>query len=204
MTSPHPAATLAGKVAFVTGATSGIGRATALTLAHQGASVVAADIDQLDNQHAARLIEDLGGQALAVPCDVTRSQDIQAALSQAAGTFGRLDIAFNNAGAEQQHAPLAGIPEDEWDQIIAINLRGVFLSMKYEIPLMPQHGGGAIVNTPSGADDTAEGRGRVIAQEPIGRMGTPEEIAAAVCWLCSDQATFVTGHAMIVDGGQTL
>ena len=89
----------------------------------------------------------------------TRSQDIQAALSQAAGTFGRLDIAFNNAGAEQQHAPLAGIPEDEWDQIIAINLRGVFLSMKYEIPLMPQHGGGAIVNPSSGAGVKAFGGG---------------------------------------------
>ena len=171
--------------------------------------------------------------------------------------FGRLDYAFNNAGVEQRPKPTADITEEEWDRIIAINLRSVFLCLKYEIPLMLQHGGGAIVNTSSGAGikgfgrgaayaaakhgvvgltktrgaglrrsnirinaicpgiidtemmdrftgGTPEGRDRVIAQEPIGRMGRPDEIAAAVVWLCSDAASFVIGHAMVVDGGQTL
>jgi NAD(P)-dependent dehydrogenase (short-subunit alcohol dehydrogenase family) len=248
---------LAGKVAFVTGAASGIGRATALAFAHRGASVVVADIADQDNQNTARMIKDLGGQTLAVFCDVTRSVNVQTALASTVEEFGHLDYAFNNAGAEQQPKPTAEISEEEWDRILAINLRGVFLCLKHEIPLMLQHGGGSIVNTSSGAGirafgrgaayaaakhgvvgltkdaaldyaasnirinaicpgiidtemmdrftgGTSEGRDRVIAQEPIGRMGRPDEIAATVVWLCSDAASFVTGHAMVADGGQTL
>ena len=246
-----------GKVAFVTGAASGIGRATAVAFAREGANVVVADIDQRGNQDTVRMIEDLGRRAFAVNCDVTRSEDVQSALTKTVERFGRLDYAFNNAGAEQQPKPTADITEEEWDRIITINLRSVFLCLKYEIPLMLQHGGGAIVNTSSGAGIKVFGRGaayaaakhgvvgltkdaaldyaslnirinaicpgiidtemmdrftggtpeerdRVIAQEPIGRMGRPDEIAATVVWLCSDAASFVTGHAMVADGGQTL
>jgi NAD(P)-dependent dehydrogenase (short-subunit alcohol dehydrogenase family) len=249
--------TLAGKVAFITGGASGIGRATALAFARHGAHVVVADIDQNSGQATARMIEDLGGQAIAVGCDVTSGADVQAALARTVEAFGRLNYAFNNAGAEQKPQPTADITEEEWDRIIAINLRGVFLCLKYEIPLLLRYGGGAIVNTSSGAGikvfgrgaayaaakhgvvgltkdaaldyaasnirinaicpgiidtemmdrftgGTQEGRDRVIAQEPIGRMGRPEEIAASVVWLCSDAASFVTGHALIADGGQTL
>ena len=142
---------LAGKVAFVTGAASGIGRTTALAFAREGAQVVAADIDQQGNGDTARMVEDVGGEALAVRCDVTRSEDVQEALAKTVEKFGRLDIAFNNAGAEQRPNPTADMTEEEWDRIIAINLRSVFLCLKYEIPLLLQQNGCAIVNTSSGA-----------------------------------------------------
>ncbi|MEA2130778.1 MAG: hypothetical protein QOJ85_3669, partial [Solirubrobacteraceae bacterium] len=129
------------KVAFVTGATSGIGRATALAFAREGANVVVADVAAEGNQETARMIEQAGGQALAVPCDVTRGDDIKAALQAAVERFGRVDVAFNNAGIEQPIKPAHEISQDEWDRLVAVNLRGAFLSMKHEIELMLRHGG---------------------------------------------------------------
>ncbi|MBW4483746.1 MAG: SDR family oxidoreductase [Tildeniella torsiva UHER 1998/13D] len=246
-----------GKVAFVTGAASGIGRATALAFAREGANVGVADVSEPGNQATARMIEELGGRAIAVQCDVTRTEDVKAALDKTVEAFGRLDLAFNNAGIEpKKAAPTAEYDEEEWNRIIDIDLRGVFLCMKHEIPLILKQGG-AIVNTSSGAGiigikgspaytaakhgvigltkaaaldyaaqnirvnavcpgyidtpmmgrftgDTDEGRAKVISEEPVGRMGKPEEIAAAVIWLCSDAAAFMIGHAMVIDGGQTV
>ena len=247
----------AGKVAFVTGAANGIGRAAALAFSSEGASVVVADVSEQSNKETARLIEEARGRALAVRCDVSRAEDVKTALDRTVEAFGRLDFAFNNAGVEQPLTATADLTEKEWDRIVDINLRGVFLCMRHEIPLMLEQGGGVIVNTSSGAGvkgfagqaaycaakhgvvgltraaaldyakanirvnavcpgiietpmmdrfsgGTPEGRARVIAQEPVGRMGKPEEIAAAVVWLCSDAAAFVVGHAMIIDGGQTV
>jgi NAD(P)-dependent dehydrogenase (short-subunit alcohol dehydrogenase family) len=140
-----------GKVAFVTGAANGIGRATAIEFATEGANVVVADVSEKGIHETARLIEEAGGKALAITCDVQKSEDIKKALDETVKAFGRLDIAFNNAGVEQPTKEITAITEEEWDKLMNIDLRGIFLCMKYQIPLILASGGGAIVNTSSGA-----------------------------------------------------
>jgi len=147
-----------GKVSVVTGAGSGIGRATALAFAREGASVAIADILEQDNQETARMIMDLGGHALAITCDVARNDDVRRALDETVKTFGRLDFAFNNAGIEYAFKPAAEITEEEWDRIIDIDLRGVFLCMKHEIPLMHKQGA-APSSTPPLAPGSKASRG---------------------------------------------
>jgi NAD(P)-dependent dehydrogenase (short-subunit alcohol dehydrogenase family) len=195
----------AGKVAFVTGAGSGIGRATALAFAREGASVVIADISEQGNRETVRMIEEeeeLGGRALGVKCDVSKVENVRSALDKTIETFGRLDIAFNNAGIEETIKTTAEVTEEEWNQIIGTNLTGVFLCMKYEIPLMLKQGAGAIVNTSSGAGVKGfKGEAAYVAAKH-GVIGLTK--AAAVLWLCSAAASFVTGHTMVVDGGQTV
>ncbi|MEV6849391.1 SDR family NAD(P)-dependent oxidoreductase [Actinoplanes sp. NPDC051411] len=137
-----------GRVAFITGAGSGIGRATALAFAAQGAAVTASDKSEKDLYETARLIEDQGGQALPVLCDVTRSDDVAAAVAAAVRQFGRLDFAFNNAGVEQPVAPLHEISDQDWNRILDINLRGVFYGMKHEVPAMLATGCGGAIGTP--------------------------------------------------------
>ena len=148
---PNNNGSFAGKVAFVTGAASGIGRAAALAFAREGVSVVAADVSEQGIQQTARMIEEAGGRALAVECDVSRGTDVKAALEKTTKTYGRLDFAFNNAGVEQPITTAADLTEEDWDRIVDINLRGVFLCMKHEIPLMLTQGAGVIVKTSSGA-----------------------------------------------------
>jgi len=252
---------LKGKVALITGAASGIGRATALLFAQEGAKVMCADIDGEGARATAQEIAARGGEAAHVQADVSQEEDARRMVQATVERFGRLDVLFNNAGVESA-MPLTEVPEEEWDRVIGVNLKGVYLGCKYAIPEMLKTGGGAIVNTASGAgllgvaglttycaskggvvlltkalavewaragirvnavcpgvirtpmveraiergdmgrgQDREEVWRRLGEVHPMGRYGQPEEVARAVLFLASDEASFITGVALPVDGG---
>ncbi len=246
------------KIVFVTGATSGMGRDAACAFAREGAKVCVVGRREVEGGDTVREIRQAGGEAFFVRTDVSREADVKTAVKACVDTYGGLDCAFNNAGTgSRPYRPIAEHSKKSWDNVIAVNLTGPFLCMKYEIPEMLKRGGGAIVNLSSnagikalqgvGADYNAskaglhglsttaaleyaakgirvnvvcpglirtpmsEGilsdetmRARVVARHPIGRTGEPEEVSALVLWLCSDEASFVTGAIIPVDGGMLL
>ena len=247
---------LQAKVALITGGGSGIGRATALRLAREGAKVMIADYVPEGAERVVKAIKESGGEASCIAADVSVTPQVEAMVAKTVETYGRLDYAFNNAGIEGSIGDTATYPEDGFDRVIAINLKAVWLCMKFELPHMLKQGGGAIVNTAStlglvaiegasaytaakhgvvgltrtaaleyaqknirvncvcpgfirtamverGMDKGLIAEEHMIAIEPIGRLGKPEEIAEGVLWLLSDGASFVTGHTLAIDGGWT-
>ena len=244
------------KVALVTGASSGMGLATAMAFAEAGASVTLADVKEEAVREAAQKLVNAGHRALAIHCDVSNEAQVEAMVERTVAEFGRLDAAFNNAGVMAKNAPTADTRMEEFDRVTGVNLRGVWSCMKHELRQMERQGSGAIVNCSSigglrgdrgispysgskhgvigltraaaleytakgirvnavcpGTIDTPFARTAFKDEEefaalskslPIGRTGKPEEIASVVLWLCSPGASYVVGHALVVDGGQTV
>jgi len=158
-----------GKVAVVTGAGSGIGRATALAFAREGAKVVVTDVDADRGEETAQFIRRAEGEAIFIRCDVTQSEEVELMVNNAVTTFGRIDCAFNNAGIQSPHQPVHEFPEDVWDQLLNVNLKGVFLCVKHEIPHMLRQGKGSIVNAASvGGVDRYSGTLRVYCVQARG------------------------------------
>jgi NAD(P)-dependent dehydrogenase (short-subunit alcohol dehydrogenase family) len=250
-----------GKVIIVTGAAGGIGRAAAERFAGEGGRIVAVDLKDSPLEETVSVLQDAGGEVLAVDADVTHAADVERYVSAAERRFGGVDHLFNNAGIEGAIAPIDEYPDDVFDRVLSVNVRGVFLGMKYVIPALRRRGGGAVVNTASiaalvgesaipayvaskhavlgltrcaaltygpegirvnavcpamietrmmraleeGLDPTdAEAAKRQLeARVPMGRYGTPGEVADLVAFLCSDEARFVNGSAYTLDGGMT-
>jgi len=244
------------KVALVTGASSGIGLATAKAFAAAGASVVLVDNNEVTLRAATDELTLAGHKATGITCDVSNEAQVSAMIERAVATFGRIDAAFNNAGVQAPAVETADARGEDFDRVTAINLRGVWNCMKYELRRMREQGSGAVVNCSSiggliglpgramyhaakhgvigltksaaleyasrgirinavcpGTIDTPmvavmlakepDAMKEIMRDQPIGRLGRPEEIASAVLWLCSPGASFVIGHALAVDGGFT-
>lgn len=252
-TSALPNTAFAGKVALVTGASSGIGLATARAFAEAGANVVLSDVNAEGGEVVAQEIRSTGGEATFIQADVSQATDVAQLIATAVDRYGQLNYAHNNAGILGGVAQLADVSEEEFDRLISVNLKGVWLCLKEEILQMQrQGGGGAIVNTASIAGIRGSGwipiysaskhgvvgltrsaavayaadgirvnaicpgyvdttmvtntpilQARAAERTPMGRLATPDEIAAAVLWLCSDASSYVTGDAMVLDGGVT-
>lgn len=166
-----------GKVVFITGAGGGLGRGVAIAFAKEGANVVVTDLSEKANLETAKMIEEAGGNVLAVTVNVTKSEDIKNALNKTIETFGKLDIAFNNAGIEYKIQPLHEIDEEEFERLLSIDLTGVFKSMKYEIPLMLKNGGGAIVNTSSSSGVVGFRGGSTYVSAKFGVVGLTKSAA---------------------------
>lgn len=250
-------ANMEGKVAIVTGASSGIGLHAARLFAEKGASVVLADLDETAGKEAVQAIEGAGGSALFVKTNVSESAQVKELVEKTIERFGRLDYAVNNAGIGGESVPTAEISEEGWDRVIGVNLTGVWLCMKHEIEAMLENEGGAIVNVASilgkvgfanaaayvsakhgvvgltksaameyatlgvrvnvvcpgfiytpmlenaGMAEGSEMHTYISSLHPMQRMGTPEEVATMIVWACSDEASFVTGASLLVDGGYT-
>lgn len=254
--STNPQYDFNGQVALVTGGASGMGLAAARAFAENGAAVALVDYNQDAVEQAARSLADAGYQALGLVCDVSDETQVSAAVDKAVGTFGRLDMAFNNAGVQAPPSDAAEETAENFDRVNAVNLRGVWAAQKHELRHMRAQGSGAIVNnsslgglvglperaayhaskhgvigltksaaveyaprgirinaicpgvveTPMVADmleGQAEAMAGILQQQPIGRLGTADEIAAAVLWLCSSASSFVVGVALPIDGGYT-
>lgn len=166
-----------GKVALVTGASGGIGRATAMTFAREGARVIVSDVNIDGGQETVRMIRDKGGEAIFVKADVSKAIEIEALVNKTVETYGRLDSAHNNAGISSSDVSIIECTEEDWDRTIAVNLKGVFLCLKYEINYMVKHGGGSIVNTASIGGLRAVGRRPQYVASKHGVVGLTKEAA---------------------------